>query len=84
MVTWAPAVRLLLQDAVSLCDASGNEFARGLSNFDSKVGGAAAAAEAAWCLQNACRVPAAKTACADCHRHRKAAVNGPQLLLLLL
>jgi hypothetical protein len=28
---------LLLQDAVSLCDATGNEFARGLSNFDSKV-----------------------------------------------
>lgn len=26
------------QDAVSLCDASGHEFARGLSNFDSKVG----------------------------------------------
>lgn len=25
------------QDAVSLRDASGNEFARGLSNFDSKV-----------------------------------------------
>lgn len=24
------------QDAVSLCDASGHEFARGLSNFDSK------------------------------------------------
>lgn len=24
------------QDAVSLCDATGNEFARGLSNFDSK------------------------------------------------
>jgi len=30
-------VLLLLQDAVSLCDATGNEFARGLSNFDSKV-----------------------------------------------
>lgn len=28
---------VLLQDAVSLCDATGNEFARGLSNFDSKV-----------------------------------------------
>lgn len=33
-----PALLLvLLQDAVSLCDATGNEFARGLSNFDSKV-----------------------------------------------
>lgn len=32
-----PALLVLLQDAVSLCDATGNEFARGLSNFDSQV-----------------------------------------------
>jgi hypothetical protein len=34
----ARAARPPLQDAVSLCDAAGVEFARGLSNFDSKVG----------------------------------------------
>jgi hypothetical protein len=33
------AADLALQDAVSLCDESGHEFARGLSNFDSKVRG---------------------------------------------
>jgi hypothetical protein len=30
---------VVLQDAVSLCDEYGNEFARGLSNFESKVRG---------------------------------------------
>jgi hypothetical protein len=33
------AAAAVLQDAVSLCDESGHEFARGLSNFDSKVRG---------------------------------------------
>jgi hypothetical protein len=33
----AVAAAVAMQDAVSLCDESGHEFARGLSNFDSKV-----------------------------------------------
>jgi hypothetical protein len=36
-LTWLSAVTAVAQDAVSLCDESGHEFARGLSNFDSKV-----------------------------------------------
>lgn len=45
------------QDAVSLCDASGHEFARGLSNFDSKVGVAGGSQ------------PARTSACKQCRRN---------------